>query len=181
MEPIHEEMERLGARLEEVLRDDVEHVSRNHLESVVGPAAPFDEAAARIMAEANIHVQDEVVEIDASRNETRPGPWRPLHEVPGRDPGQLRRSGRGRQPSRVPAEDRGAVALIWCAPESGWSPEVGWRQYFLKRKGAKTRRKHKVGLRKDNEISRRITGFLVRCTVSECRPRSYLFFSAHLR
>ena len=71
MEPIHEEMERLGARLEEVLRDDVEHVLRNHLESVVGPAAPFDEAAARIMAEANIHVQDEVVEIDASRNETR--------------------------------------------------------------------------------------------------------------
>ncbi len=71
MEPIHEEMERLGARIEEILRGDVEQVLRNHLESTVAPMAPFEEAAARVMAEAHSHVDDDLVEIDANRKETR--------------------------------------------------------------------------------------------------------------
>lgn len=71
MEPFQEEMERLGARLEVALQDDVAAVLRSHLGPVTGPDAPFTEAAARIVDDANIHIHNGVLELDASRRETR--------------------------------------------------------------------------------------------------------------
>jgi hypothetical protein len=64
-------MERLGERLEEALRGDVAALLREHLGSVTTFNAPIDEAAARIVEDAHVHVHDEVVELDASRREVR--------------------------------------------------------------------------------------------------------------
>ena len=71
MEPFHEEMERLGDRIEIALHNDVAAVLRSHLGSVTNPAAPFDEAAARIVEDAHIHINDDVLELDVSRREVR--------------------------------------------------------------------------------------------------------------
>jgi beta-lactamase regulating signal transducer with metallopeptidase domain/archaellum component FlaC len=71
MEPIHERMELLGERLEEALRRDVAALLRDHLGSVTTFNAPIDEAAARIVEDAHVHVHDEVVELDVSRREVR--------------------------------------------------------------------------------------------------------------
>jgi beta-lactamase regulating signal transducer with metallopeptidase domain len=71
MEPIHEEMEQLGDRLEHALRSDAAAVLRDHMGATTAPGAPIDEAAARIVEEAHIHVDEDVVEIDASRREVR--------------------------------------------------------------------------------------------------------------
>lgn len=69
MEPVREEMERMGARLESAMVSDVADVLRSHLAPVTGPAAPFTEAAARIIDEGNIHIDDDVLELRASRRE----------------------------------------------------------------------------------------------------------------
>jgi len=71
LEPFEEAMERLGERLHVALQDEVAEVLRSHLGPVTGPDAPFAEAAARIVDDANIHVNDGVLELDASRRETR--------------------------------------------------------------------------------------------------------------
>jgi beta-lactamase regulating signal transducer with metallopeptidase domain/predicted nucleic acid-binding Zn-ribbon protein len=71
MEPIHEEMERLGQRLEEALGVEVAAVLRERLASVTGPQAPFDEAATRILEDAHIHVNGDVVRVSASPTEAR--------------------------------------------------------------------------------------------------------------
>jgi beta-lactamase regulating signal transducer with metallopeptidase domain/archaellum component FlaC len=69
MEPIHEELERLGDRLEDALRGEVATVLREHLGAVTGPNAPFTEAAARILEDADVHVDDGTVRVQASRTE----------------------------------------------------------------------------------------------------------------
>jgi predicted nucleic acid-binding Zn-ribbon protein len=71
MAPIEREMEGLGERLEEVLRTEVEQVLRDHVGPVVEAEAPLGEAAARVIAEASIRVDDDAVEVDASLGETR--------------------------------------------------------------------------------------------------------------
>lgn len=71
MAPFHEEMERMGERIEAALAHDVADVLRSHLGPVTGPGAPFDEAAARIIDDGNLHVNDDTVELHASRRETR--------------------------------------------------------------------------------------------------------------
>ncbi len=71
MEPIHEELGRLGERLEDALRGEVATVLREHLDAVTGPNAPFTEAAARILEDAEVHVDDGTVEVMASRTEAR--------------------------------------------------------------------------------------------------------------
>jgi hypothetical protein len=64
-------MERLGDRMEAALRVEVIAVLRDALGPVIAPGAPLDEAAARIVDEANINVHDDFVRIHASRSETR--------------------------------------------------------------------------------------------------------------
>ncbi|MGD8441204.1 MAG: M56 family metallopeptidase, partial [Holophagae bacterium] len=71
MEPLSEEVERIGARVESALRTDVEQILRSELGAVTGPDAPFGEAAERIVDEASIHIDDDVLELDVSRREVR--------------------------------------------------------------------------------------------------------------
>jgi chromosome segregation ATPase len=71
MEPLHEELELLEDRLESALAADVAAELRDHLGAVTTFAAPFDEAAARIVDGASVRVHDEVVRIRASRREVR--------------------------------------------------------------------------------------------------------------
>jgi uncharacterized coiled-coil DUF342 family protein len=71
MKPFHEEMERLGERIEGALVGDVADVIRSHLGPVTGPGGPFDEAAARIIDEGNLRINDEIVRLHASPRETR--------------------------------------------------------------------------------------------------------------
>jgi archaellum component FlaC len=71
MEPIHEELGRLGDRLEDALRGEVATVLREHLGAVTGPNAPFTEAAARILEDASVRVNDGTVWVRASRSEAR--------------------------------------------------------------------------------------------------------------
>jgi chromosome segregation ATPase len=71
MEPIHEELGRLGVRLNDALLGEVVTVLREHLAAVTGPNAPFTEAAARILEDAEVHVDDGTVRVRASRSETR--------------------------------------------------------------------------------------------------------------
>ncbi len=71
MEPFEEEMERADERIQSALISDVAAVLRQHLGPVTGPDAPFTEAAARIVDDANIHIHNGVLEINASRREAR--------------------------------------------------------------------------------------------------------------
>jgi len=71
MEPFHEEMELIGDRIETAISNDVAAVLRSHLGPVTGPKAPFAEAAARITDDANIHINDDLLELYASRREVR--------------------------------------------------------------------------------------------------------------
>ena len=71
MEPFHEEMELIGDRIETAIVNDVATVLRSHLGPVTGPGAPFAEAAARIVDDANIHINNDLLEINASRREVR--------------------------------------------------------------------------------------------------------------
>jgi len=71
MEPFHEEMERIGVRIENAMVSDVADVLRSHLGAVTTPGAPFTEAAARIIDDANIHLDDDLLELHASRREVR--------------------------------------------------------------------------------------------------------------
>jgi predicted nucleic acid-binding Zn-ribbon protein len=71
MVPIHEEMERLGERLEDAIADEVEPVLSENLASVTDSQAPFAEAAARILEDANIHVNGDVVRVSTSPTEAR--------------------------------------------------------------------------------------------------------------
>jgi uncharacterized coiled-coil DUF342 family protein len=69
--PLHEEVELMGERIERAIQNDLAAVLRSHLGSVTSPAAPFSEAAARIVEESNIHIDDDVLELDVSRREAR--------------------------------------------------------------------------------------------------------------
>lgn len=71
MAPFEEEMERMGARIETALVSDVADVLRSHLGPVASPNAPYREAAARIIDDGNIHIHNDVVELNASRSEVR--------------------------------------------------------------------------------------------------------------
>jgi len=71
MAPFEEEMERMGARIEAALISDVADALRSHLGAVASPNAPYREAAARIIDDGNIHIHNDVVELNASRSEVR--------------------------------------------------------------------------------------------------------------
>ena len=71
MEPFHEKMELMGEKIEAAIQNDVADVLRSHLGAVTGPTAPFDEAAARIVEDSDIHIDDDVLELDVSRREAR--------------------------------------------------------------------------------------------------------------
>ena len=71
MEPFHAEMEMTGDRIKTAIANDVAAVIRSHMGPVTGPGAPFAEAAARMIDDANIHINDDLLELNASRRETR--------------------------------------------------------------------------------------------------------------
>jgi beta-lactamase regulating signal transducer with metallopeptidase domain len=71
MEPFHEEMELLHERMEHALQADVVSYLRDELGSVTTPGAEFEEAAARIIDDARIRFDDNVVRVDASESEAR--------------------------------------------------------------------------------------------------------------
>jgi beta-lactamase regulating signal transducer with metallopeptidase domain/predicted nucleic acid-binding Zn-ribbon protein len=71
MAPLEKEMERIGDRIESALVSDLAKVLRSHLASVVAVDAPFEEAAARIVGDGNIHVNDDVLRLEARRSEVR--------------------------------------------------------------------------------------------------------------
>jgi len=71
MEPFHEEMELMGGRIEAAIQNDLASVLRSHLGPVTGPDAPFAEAAARLVEDGNIHIHNDVLELDVSRREAR--------------------------------------------------------------------------------------------------------------
>jgi uncharacterized protein YhaN len=71
MEPLHEELEALEERFSSALQVDVAAVLRDHLAAVTTFAAPFDEAAARIVEDVHVHVDDDIVSLHTSRRETR--------------------------------------------------------------------------------------------------------------
>jgi predicted nucleic acid-binding Zn-ribbon protein len=71
MEPFQEEMERLSERIEAAIVGDVAAVLRQHLGPVTGPDAPFSEAAARIIDDGDIRIHNGVLELHASRRQTR--------------------------------------------------------------------------------------------------------------
>ncbi len=71
MEPFHEEMEALGQRLQDALRGEVAGRLKFHLGPVTGPNAPFTESAERILDGAEVHVDDDLVTVNASSGDTR--------------------------------------------------------------------------------------------------------------
>jgi beta-lactamase regulating signal transducer with metallopeptidase domain len=71
MQPFHEEMELLGNRLEKALEDEIAAYLRTELGAVTSPEADFHDAAARIVEDADINVDDGVVRVSASRGNTR--------------------------------------------------------------------------------------------------------------
>ena len=71
MEPFHEEMEMIGDRIEAAIQNDVAAVLRSHLGPVTGHNAPFAEAAARIIDDANSHITNDLLELNVSRREVR--------------------------------------------------------------------------------------------------------------
>ncbi len=71
MEPFHEEMERLGERMEQALQAEVVSYLQNELGSVTAPGAEFEEAAARIVEDARIRVDDDLIRVDASKSDVR--------------------------------------------------------------------------------------------------------------
>jgi beta-lactamase regulating signal transducer with metallopeptidase domain/predicted nucleic acid-binding Zn-ribbon protein len=71
LEPFHREMEILGDRLEKAIQAEVVSYLRSELGAVTSPGAPFDEAAARIIDDANINVHDKVLKINGDDTEIR--------------------------------------------------------------------------------------------------------------
>jgi len=71
MEPLHEELERLGERFDDALRVEVLSYLRETLGAVTAPGAEYGEAASRVVDDARIRVDDDVVSIDASRSDVR--------------------------------------------------------------------------------------------------------------
>jgi len=71
LEPFHEEMEVLHERMEHVLQAEVASYLRDELGSVTAPGAEFEEAAARIIDDARIRFDDNVVRVNASRSDAR--------------------------------------------------------------------------------------------------------------
>jgi len=71
MEPFHKEMERLGERFDHALQVEVLSYLRDELGAVTAPGAEYEEAAARIVDDARIRVDDDVVRIDASESDVR--------------------------------------------------------------------------------------------------------------
>jgi beta-lactamase regulating signal transducer with metallopeptidase domain/predicted nucleic acid-binding Zn-ribbon protein len=71
LEPFHEEMEILGDRLEKAIQGEVVSYLRSELGAVTSPGAPFDEAAARIIDDADINVHDKVLKINGDDTQIR--------------------------------------------------------------------------------------------------------------
>ena len=71
MEPFEEEMELMGERIEAAIQNDVAAVLQSRLGPVTTPSAPFSEAAARLVEDGNIHIHNDVLELDVSRREAR--------------------------------------------------------------------------------------------------------------
>ncbi len=71
LEPFHEEMEILGDRLEKAIQGEVTTYLRSELGAVTSPGAPFDEAAARVIDDADINVHDKVLKINGDDTEIR--------------------------------------------------------------------------------------------------------------
>jgi beta-lactamase regulating signal transducer with metallopeptidase domain len=69
MGPIHEQMELVGERIERAIVADVAAALRSHLDPVTTLAAPFDEAARRLVEIGNIRVYDNTVELDVPPRE----------------------------------------------------------------------------------------------------------------
>jgi len=61
----------MGERIEAAIHNDVAAVLRSHLGPVTSPDAPFAEAAARLVEDGNIHIHNDVLELDLSRREAR--------------------------------------------------------------------------------------------------------------
>lgn len=71
MAPLHQELEATARRVERALATDVEAELRERLGAVVVPGAPWSEAAARIVDEGSLHVDDDLVRLHVSRTEVR--------------------------------------------------------------------------------------------------------------
>jgi len=71
LEPFHEEMELLGNRLEGAIAVEVASFLRDELGAVTSPEADFHDAAARIVEDARINVDDDIVRVNAPRANTR--------------------------------------------------------------------------------------------------------------
>jgi predicted nucleic acid-binding Zn-ribbon protein len=69
LEPFEEEMEILGERLEKALQSEVAGYLRSELGAVTSPGAPFDEAAARIVDDAHINVDDDMLKFRGDERE----------------------------------------------------------------------------------------------------------------
>ena len=61
----------IGDRIQTAIANDVAAVIRSHMGPVTGPGAPFAEAAARIIDDANIHITNDLLELNVSRREVR--------------------------------------------------------------------------------------------------------------
>ena len=71
LEPFHEEIERLGDRLENAIQGEVTSYLRSELGAVTSPGAPFDEAAARIVDDSHVNVDDDTLKIDGDQDKIR--------------------------------------------------------------------------------------------------------------
>ncbi len=71
MEPLHLELEATANRVKKALNAEVEAELRERLGTVVSPGAPWSEAATRIVEEASLHIDDDLVRLNTSRSEVR--------------------------------------------------------------------------------------------------------------
>ncbi len=71
IEPLTDEIDALAERLRLELRDEVSSVLKRELAAVVEPGAPFAEAAERLLERANLHLEDDLIELRVSRREAR--------------------------------------------------------------------------------------------------------------
>ena len=71
LEPLTERMEVLGDQLRDALRGQVRSILERELGAVAAPGAPYDEAADRLLERANVHLDDDTIELRISRREAR--------------------------------------------------------------------------------------------------------------
>jgi beta-lactamase regulating signal transducer with metallopeptidase domain/archaellum component FlaC len=71
IEPLTKQMGVLGDQLRDALRGQVRSILERDLGAVAAPGAPFDEAADRLLERANIHLEDDALELRISRREAR--------------------------------------------------------------------------------------------------------------